>query len=111
MSSDAQKLNRKRPADSEDIDPDGSDSPNKPDDFEIKSLDEILQEKRRRIEKEGVPEEERSETSDGNSRILSPAFSGKRESRTSSKQGSPQEGGSEVIYQLSPEQLSLSPSR
>lgn len=109
MSADAQKLNRKRPADSEDIDPDGSDSPNKPDDFKIKSLDEILQEKRRRIEKEDVLEEERSETSDGNSRILSPAFSGKRESRTSSKQGSPQEGGSEVIYQLSPEQLSLSP--
>ena len=111
MSANAPKWNRKRPADSEDNDPDGSDSPDKPDDFKIKSLDEILQEKRRRIDKEDALEEERSEKSEGNSRILSPAVSGKRESRASSKQGSPQEGGSEIIYQLSPEQLSLSPSR
>ena len=110
MSSNPPKWYGKRPADSEGIDQDESDSLDRPEDFKIKTLDEILQEKRRRIEKDD--DEERSEKSEGNSRIVSPAASGKRESRTSSKQGSPlQEGGSEVIYQLSPEQLSLSPRK
>lgn len=112
MSANPHKWYGKRPADSESIDPDiESGSPDDPDDFKIKTLDQILQEKRRRVEKDDAVEEERNETSEGNSMIASPAASGKRESRTSSKQGSPHEGSSEIIYQLSPEELSLSPSK
>lgn len=106
MASNPPKWSRKRPAD-EGIDPEELTTPDDtPEDFKIKTLDEILQEKRRRIEKDDELEEE---TSEEISKIVSPAASGKRESRTSSKQGSPREGGSEIIYQLSPEQLSLSP--
>lgn len=106
MSSNPQKVHRKRPAESEDTDPDGS-GHRTPDDFKIKTLDEILQEKRRRVEKDDATGEERNESPEGNS---SPAASARRESRTSSKQGSPavQGSGSEIIYQLSPEQQSLS---
>ena len=108
MASNPHKWSRKRPAD-EGIDPEELTTPDDtPEDFKIKTLDEILQEKRRRIEKDDELEEE---TSEEISKIMSPAASGKRESRTSSKQGSPREGGSEIIYQLSPEQLSLSPSK
>lgn len=113
MSSNPHKWHRKRPADSDDIDPDeGSHgTPDKPEDFKIKTLDEILQEKRRRVEKDDELGEERNGSSGGNSRGVSPATSARREWRTSSKQGSPLHGsGSEIIYQLSPEQLSLSPS-
>ena len=108
MSSNPYKGNRKRPADSEDIDPDEG-GHGTPEDFKIKTLDEILQEKRRRVENDDAPGEERNGSSEGNS---SPVASARRESRTSSKQGSPQAhgSGSEIIYQLSPEQLSLSPS-
>ena len=109
MSLNPQKVHRKRPADSEDIDAD--DGGNRtPEDFKIKSLDEILQEKRRRIEKDDTPGEERNGSPEGES---SPLASARRESRTSSKQGSPQAqgSGSEIIYQLSPEQLSLSPRK
>lgn len=107
MSSNPQKVHRKRPADSEDIDADDG-GHRTPEDFKIKSLDEILQEKRRRIEKDDTPGEERNGSPEGKS---SPLASARRESRTSSKQGSPQAqgSGSEIIYQLSPEQLSLSP--
>lgn len=107
MSSNAQKVHRKRPADSEDIDP-GEGGHRTPEDFKIKTLDEILQEKRRRIENDDATGEERNGSSEGNP---SPVASTRRESRTSSKQGSPvaQGSGSEIIYQLSPEQLSLSP--
>ncbi|KAL9971255.1 hypothetical protein ACROYT_G023761 [Oculina patagonica] len=110
MSSNAQKWQRKRPADSGDIDPDedSHEAPDRPEDFKIKTLDEILQEKRRRIEKDDEPGEERNGSSEGNSRGVSPVTSARRESRTSSKQGSPAQG-SEIIYQLSPEPLSLSP--
>ena len=112
MSANPHKWYGKRPADSESIDPGiESGSPDESDDFKIKTLDEILQEKRRRVEKDDAVDEERNETSEGNSMIASPAASGKRESRTSSKQGSPHEGSSEIIYQLSPEELSLSPSK
>lgn len=114
MSSNPHKLHRKRPADSGDIDPNEGDRTSdhdKPEDFKIKTLDEILQEKRRRIEEDDEPGEERNGSSEGNSRGVSPATSARRESRTSSKQGSPVQGaGSEIIYQLSPEQMSLSPS-
>lgn len=111
MSSNPHKWQRKRPADSGDIDPDeGSHgTPDRPEDFKIKTLDEILQEKRRRIENDDEPGEERNGSSEGNSRGVSPVTSARRESRTSSKQGSPAQS-SEIIYQLSPEQLSLSPS-
>ena len=113
MSSSTHNLNRKRPADSEieGTDPDESpDDHDRTEDFKIKTVDDILQEKRRRIEKEDESEEGPSQ---GNSRTASPpALGGKRESRTSSKHGSPtQEGGSEIIYQLSPEPQSLSPSK
>ena len=109
MSSNAQKVHRKRPADSEDIDPDEG-AHRTPEDFKIKTLDEILQEKRRRIENDDATGEDRNGSSEGNS---SPVASTRRESRTSSKQGSPaaQGSGSEIIYQLSPEQLSLSPRK
>ena len=107
MSSNAQKVHRKRPADPEDIDEGGHRTP---EDFKIKTLDEILQEKRRRTENDDATGEERIGSLEGNS---SPVTSTRRESRTSSKQGSPaaQGSGSEVIYQLSPEQLSLSPRK
>lgn len=110
MSANPHKWYGKRPADSESIDPVDieSGSPDDPDDFKIKTLDEILQEKRRRVD---TVEEERNEALEGNAMMTSPAPSGKRESRTSSKQGSPHEGSSEIIYQLSPEELSLSPSK
>ena len=108
MASNPHNWSRKRPAD-EGIDLEETTTPDDtPEDFKIKTLDEILQEKRRRIEKDDELEEV---TSEGNSKIVSPPATGKRESRTPSKQGSPQEGGSEIIYQLSPEQLSLSPSK
>lgn len=112
MSSSPHKFHRKRPADSGDIDPDEGDrTSEKPEDFKIKTLDEILQEKRRRIEEDDEPGEERNGSSEGNSRGVSPLTSARRESRTSSKHGSPVQGsGSEIIYQLSPEQMSLSPS-
>lgn len=111
MSSNPHKLHRKRPADAEDINPDEG-GHGTPEDFKIKTLDEILQEKRRRIERDDAPGEERNGSPDGNSRGVSPLASARRESRTSSKQGSPpaQGSSSEIIYQLSPEQLSLSPS-
>ena len=111
MSSNAQKVHRKRAADSEDIDPDEGGQTTGEDNFKIKTLDEILQEKRRRIENDDVTGEERNGSSEGNS---SPVASTRRESRTSSKQGSPaaaQGSGSEIVYQLSPEQLSLSPRK
>lgn len=109
MSSNAQKVDRKRPADSEDIDPDEG-GHRTSEDFKIKTLDEILQEKRRRIENDDATGEERNGSSVGNS---SPVASTRRESRTSSKQGSPaaQGSGSEIIYQLSPEPQSLSPRK
>ena len=112
MSSSPHKWHRKRPADSGDIGQDeGGQTPDQPEDFKIKTLDEILQEKRRRIEKDDEPEE-RKGSSEENSSGASPVTSAKRDSRTSSKQGSPFQGPSvnEIIYQLSPEQLSLSPS-
>ena len=109
MSSNPQKLHRKRPADSEEIDV-GEGGHGTAEDFKIKTLDEILQEKRRRIERDDAPGEERNGSPEGNS---SPVASARRESKTSSKQGSPaaQGSGSEIIYQLSPEQLSLSPRK
>lgn len=109
MSSNAPKVHRKRPANSEDIDPDEG-GHGTPEDFKIKTLDEILQEKRRRIENDDAIGEKRNGSPEGNS---SPVASTRRESRTSSKQGSPaaQGSGSEIIYQLSPEQLSLSPRK
>ena len=110
MSSNQQKWPRKRPADSEDI-VDADESENtleRPEDFKIKTLDEILQEKRRRIENDDTPGEERNGSSE---EVVSPVDSARRESRTSSKQVSPaHQGSSEIIYQLSPEQLSSSPS-
>lgn len=108
MSSNAQKVHRKRPADSEDIDP-GEGGHRTPEDFKIKTLDEILQEKRRRIENDDATGEEQN----GSEANPSPVTSTRRESRTSSKQGSPvaQGSGSEIIYQLSPEELSLSPRK
>ena len=113
MSSSPHNLNRKRPADSEieGTEPDESpDDHDRTEDLKIKTVDEILQEKRRRIEKE---DEGEGAASQGNSRTASPSASGgRRESRTSSKHGSPtQEGGSEIIYQMSPEPQSLSPSK
>ena len=109
MSSSPPNLNRKRPADSE-IEGTEPDDHDRTEDLKIKTVDEILQEKRRRIEKE---DEGEGGASQGNSRTASPSASGgRRESRTSSKHGSPtQEGGSEIIYQMSPEPQSLSPSK
>ena len=62
MSSSPHKLQGKRPADSECIDLDETSSS---DDFKIKTLDEILKEKRRRIEgNDAVEEGGKNETSE-----------------------------------------------
>ena len=108
MSSSPPKLHRKRPADSEVIDLEDSGSFGKPDD---RTLDEILKDKRRRIEGDDAVEEGKEGTSDANSKFASPSPFSKQESTTSSKHGSPQPAESEIIYQLSPEPLSLSPSK
>ena len=114
MSSSESKLQRKRPADSEDIDPDDS-AFGKPGDIQIKTLDEILKEKRRRIEDDYTIEGGKKETSDGSLKVGSSPLSAKQESQESTnssrKQGSPHQPESEVIYQLSPETLSLSPRK
>ena len=107
MSSSPHKLQGKRPADSECIDLDETSSS---DDFKIKTLDEILKEKRRRMEgNDAVGEGGKNETSEGNSKMTSPSVFSKEETTNSSKQGSPG-NESEIIYQLSPGLLSLSPS-
>ena len=100
MSSNPHKWQRKRAADSDDIQ-DGGDFADKSDDFKVKTLDEILQEKRRRTEE--------GQRSGRSSRTASPDVSSRRDLRLSLMAESPIEG--EVIYQLSPEQISLSPSK
>ncbi|XP_068753616.1 cyclin-dependent kinase 11B-like [Montipora capricornis] len=107
MSSSPLKSHRKRPADSEVIELEDSGSFGKPDD---RTLDEILKDKRRRIEGDDAVEEGKEGTSDANSKFANPSAFAKQESTTSSKHGSPQPAESEIIYQLSPEPLSLSPT-
>lgn len=112
MSSNSYKLNLKRPAESEIIDVDDGGAEKSEDSFRIKTLEEIRQEKRRRLEKEDEPGEERNGSPADNLGVVSPVVLARRDSRPSSKQGSPTAQGtvSEVIYQLSPEQPSLSSS-
>ena len=109
LSSSPNKLQWKRPADSECID---LDETNSSDDFKVKTLDEIQKEKRRHIkENDAVEEGGKNETSEENSKITSPSVFSKKETANSSKQGSSSPGNeSEIIYQLSPGLLSLSPS-
>ena len=70
----------------------------------------ILKDQRRRIEvNDAVEEGGKNETSEGNLKMTSPSVFSKEGTTNSSKQGSPG-NESEIIYQLSPGLLSLSPS-
>lgn len=110
MSSNPSKPSLKRPAESE-INDEKDDSLDKAEErFRIKTLDEIRLEKRRRLEKDDASGEERNGSPTDNSGTASPVDSARRDRKPSSKQSSPAVQGteSEVIYQLSPEQTSLS---
>lgn len=113
MSSNSSKPSLKRPAESE-INDEKDDSLDKAEErFRIKTLDEIRLEKRRRLEKDDASGEERNGSPTDNSGTASSVDSARRDRKPSSKQSSPAVQGteSEVIYQLSPEQTSLSSGR
>lgn len=110
MSSNPSKQSLKRAAESEINDEEDGSMDKAEEHFRIKTLDEIRQEKRRRLEKDDATGEERNGSPTDILGTASPVDSARRDQKSSSKQSSPAVQGteSEVIYQLSPEQTSLS---
>ena len=113
MTDSPQTWQRKRPADDDEEDDDevgdierGSE---KAKDWKVKTLDEILQEKRQRLDDkedstlEGSKQSSRNSSPNSTKRLSMSSSPASR--RSSSKHDSP----AEVIYQLSPEQHTLSP--
>ncbi|PFX20450.1 Cyclin-dependent kinase 11B [Stylophora pistillata] len=110
MSSNPSKQSLKGGAESEINDEEDGSMDKAEEHFRIKTLDEIRQEKRRRLEKDDATGEERNGSPIDILGTASPVDSARRDQKSSSKQSSPAVQGteSEVIYQLSPEQTSLS---